>query len=452
MKILPQSIITKYDRQVPRYTSYPPATQFREASGEALYTSWLEKAQGDVSLYIHIPFCMKLCYYCGCNMRVVNSYDPIAAYLETLKKELSLLAERLDSTVRLTHIHFGGGSPTSIRPSDFKSLMGFIHARFTVSQTAEIGIEADPRNMSEGRIATYAGCGVNRISLGVQDFDEKVLEAINRRQPFFLTYDALELCRSYGIKNINFDLMYGLPHQTQETMINTIENAVLMRPSRIAFFGYAHVPWMKRHMNMIPSDSLPGRSLRYDLYTAGADILEKAGYCPVGIDHFVLPEDAMKKALDEGTLRRNFQGYTTDTASALIGAGVSSIGAFADGYIQNRTDIKLYHETVSKGSFAVAKVLEYKDADLVFKHVIEQIMCYLQVDLGTVEKNFNLSDGYFSPCLDALGSLLDDGIVSISGKAVTVSPEARVLARVVCQAFDCYADRDGCSNRHAAAV
>lgn len=445
-------ILEKYNYQVPRYTSYPPATRFRTADDAGLAENWMSRAARDISLYIHIPFCARLCHYCGCHMRVVNNYAPVEDYLEILGKEILAVKRRLPSGVRLSHLHFGGGSPTIIRPADFRRLVGDLKEAFLFDKNMEIGIEADPRHLTEAKIASYARAGVNRISLGVQDLNEEVQALINRPQPFHVIYRAVRTCRDYGMDNINFDLMYGLPGQTEDSVLRSLDLAVSMAPSRIAYFGYAHVPWMKRHMNLMPQDRIPGPQDRYVLQDRGAAFIERAGYTPVGLDHFALADDPMVRALKERTLHRNFQGYTTDRADCLIGLGASSIGAFSQGYVQNRVDTRSYMQEVRAGNLPVAKILPFRPDDLPVRRIIEEIMCYLRVDLDAVRKEFSLSGHAFEPELQKMKALERDGLVTIRGQVVEVNPAWRVLARIVCEVFDAYAVKDQPVQRHSQAV
>lgn len=446
------AVFEKYNFQVPRYTSYPPATQFRESEGQDQHISWLESAHGALSLYIHIPFCARLCHYCGCNMRVVNTYDPVVDYLDVLQHEIRQIKQHLFSKTHITHLHFGGGSPTILKPTDFANLIDFLKENFSFDPSIEISVEADPRNLSEGKVAAYARSGVNRLSMGVQDFDDDVLRMINRPQPFSVTYRAAELCRNYGINNLNFDLMYGLPGQTKTTISRTFELALSLTPSRIAYFGYAHVPWMKRHMTLLPENQLPDSRGRYILQQMGAQMLQDAGYVPVGIDHFCLPEDSMSLALRDGRLHRNFQGYTTDTAQTLVALGASSISAFPDGFIQNRVDLRKYMMDVRGGLLPSHKTLSLSKDDKIRGRVIEQLMCYLEVDLARIRDEFSLAPDYFCGTEDRLHLLAADGIAAVNGDRITIDPAYRVLARVVCDAFDAYSARDMNIKRHARAV
>lgn len=444
--------ILSFDAAAPRYTSYPPATAFTAGFPEKAYQAWLKDITGEqpVSLYVHIPFCQKLCYYCGCFTTITSRQDRIETYIDDLIRELDIVTAVLPDKPTLSHLHFGGGSPTILRPALFNRLMYAIQSRFSLLPKAEIAIEADPRQMSEGLIATFAVNGVNRISLGMQDTDQSVLTAVNRQQPFHLSWDAVRLCREYGINHINLDLMYGLPGQTPETITKTMENALSLKPDRIAFFGYAHVPWMKKHMRVIDGFEIPDASLRYDLYETGRAILIEAGYLPVGIDHFVRPSDSMAQALGNRTLQRNFQGYTTDAASTLIGIGASSISKFPQGYIQNIADLRLYHESIKEGILPINKGYILQPQDHVHSAVISELMCYMAVDLSHIITRFDLSTDYFASALRRLAPFQESNLVSIEQSFVrTHHPH---IARLVACCFDPMIADTPLQNRHSRAV
>lgn len=447
-------LLDRYGHAVPRYTSYPPATRFIAAQDAGqTYARRLAAASGDVSLYFHIPFCMRLCYYCGCHTRVVNDYGPVTDYLALLEKEVAMVRERLSPDCRVSHIHFGGGSPTMLTPDDFSRFMENIRAGFNVMPDAEIGIEADPRNITPPHVAAYAGAGVTRLSLGVQSFDDAVLEAVNRPQPFALTEKAVALCRAEGIGSINFDLMYGLPLQTAEKVLETMKRAVSLSPDRIAYFGYAHVPWMKKHMALLPEGSLPDAAARLRQQEAGGEFLVAAGYIPVGIDHFVRPGDTMRLALQTRRLHRNFQGYTTDGAPTLIGFGASAIGENAAGYCQNASDTKTYFDRISAGEFATLRLLDLAPEDHPRRRVIEALMCYLEADTAAACAESGLPPESLDAELESLQPMAQDGILTLEGRRVIVDPEYRMLVRIVCEAFDQYAQKgEGAAPRHAQAV
>jgi oxygen-independent coproporphyrinogen-3 oxidase len=446
-------ILKYYDRPVPRYTSYPPAPLFQTAGGERFYQDWLAGVQGDVSLYIHIPFCQKLCYYCGCHMRVVNHYDPIQNYLASVHQEIDLIKRNVSSAIKITNIHFGGGSPTSVRPDDFKKLMNHLSSAFSVSPDAEISIEADPRNITEALVMAYRQSGVTRLSLGVQSFDDTVLKAINRVQPYEVTQRAVDLCRAHDLLHINFDLMYGLPFQTPESVCASIEKSMALEPSRISFFGYAHVPWMKKHMKLMDESKLPDVEVRYESYQAGQQSLISGGYNPVGLDHFVRPDDSMMKAYQSRAIRRNFQGYTTDMAKTLIGLGVSSIGEFLGGYCQNFPDIMDYAKALENGLLPVSKMLPLNKDDVVRRHVINDLMCYMHVDLADIRNEYKLTDDYFLNETQKLAPYVRDGMVEIDGEKIAIPKDRTVFSRLVCTAFDAYMPPESQNiKRHAQAI
>lgn len=386
-------------------------------------------------------------------MRVVNHYDPIKNYLDMLCAEMAVVSRYIQNPIRIKHLHFGGGSPTSLKPDDFRRLVDGLSKHFDFSEDIEICLEADPRNMSEAKIAAYAKTGVNRVSLGVQSFDDKVLKTINRPQPFSTSYRAVQLCRDYGIRNINLDLMYGLPYQTVQSVKGTIDSATLLTPNRISFFGYAHVPWMKKHMALIPEESLPDIHTRYDSAIAGHNLLVESGYHAIGLDHFVVGADSMMAAYQAKQLRRNFQGYTTDTANTMIGLGVSSIGSFEGGYIQNHPDIKPYSESLKRGCLPSSRILNLNPDDIIRRAVIEEVMCYLEVDLGDICQKFALAKNYFDANLARLTPYMNDGLVEVSGGMVRVPKDRSIFVRIVASAFDDYFfDEEPIVKRHAQAI
>lgn len=449
-----RDIILGQNRQVPRYTSYPSAPHFAPLEDDALYTRWLHALpQGEeISLYIHIPFCPKMCWYCGCNTKISKRYDPIAEYVAFLIKEIEILRNTLGERHSVSQIHFGGGSPSALNAQDFEGIMMALRDAFAVKDGAEISIEVDPRNINELQIAAYAKHGVSRVSLGVQDFDERVLKAVNRVQPFHLSYEAVRLMREYGIAQVNVDMLYGLPHQSVETMAHSIEKALLLKPDRFAFFGYAHVPWMKKHMRLIEEGALPDKALRYDLFETGAALLEKAGYVAIGIDHFARAEDTLSIAMKEGTMRRNFQGYTSDPCATLIGLGASSIGKFAEGYVQNSPDMPGYKKRIEAGRLSVRRFVEIDADDRLRANVIEQLMCFFSVDLSALCADHNVDDNYFVMEIKALRPYQMMGVLEIQNQVITIAPQARQMARIVGAVFDRYFQEKASEARHSQAV
>lgn len=443
--------ILSVNSAAPRYTSYPPATAFQTGFAPESYQKWLAALpESPVSLYYHIPFCRRLCYYCGCHTTICNDDARLPPYVEALKAEMDIACAHLGQGHAVSHIHFGGGSPTILSPALFSDLLTHMRQRFAVAEDADIAIEADPRQFGEALMATYARQGVTRVSLGAQDFDQRVLEAVNRPQPFSLSWNAVALCREYGIGSVNIDLMYGLPGQTLETISRTMEMALTLKPDRIAFFGYAHVPWMKKHMKMMGGMVLPDASLRYDLYEAGRQILTDNGYLPVGIDHFVRPTDSMAHAMGNRLLRRNFQGYTTDEADTLIGFGASAIGTFPQGFAQNVADLRIYQDTIAKGDLPVHRGYMRQPRDNLYADIISEIMCYLAVELADIAAKHKCILADFDAAFVRLQPLLDNGLVTRHGSFLRVHhPHA---ARVVAACFDPTIVLDALVARHSSVV
>jgi oxygen-independent coproporphyrinogen-3 oxidase len=439
--------IIALDGAAPRYTSYPPATAFQVGFPDAAHMQWLARVDSSkpISLYVHIPFCPKLCFYCGCATNIANKPEMVASYLDQIEVELALLSRRLPHNVTVSMLHFGGGSPTMLMPAQFARLMTNIMTYFALEPDAEIAIEADPRHLNEARIATYARHGVNRLSLGVQSFDMEVLRTVNRPQPYHLTWNAVQTCREYGIEQINIDLMYGLPGQNIESITGTISAVLPLKPDRIAYFGYAHVPWMKKHMVMLSAMPLPDAALRYDLYSKGSEMLCDAGYLPVGIDHFVRPTDTMARALGNRRLRRNFQGYTVDAADTLIGIGASAISNFREGYTQNIVDIARYRAALSTGELPLAKGYVLTEDDKMRARIISQILCYMAVDLA----EFNAEHCLFAASM-RLQPLLDAGLARREGTFIRVMHP--LAARMVAACFDPATSQPVATPRHANAV
>lgn len=423
---------------VPRYTSYPTAPHFYSLPPDTR-SAWLATMNdAPVSIYLHIPYCAQQCWFCGCHTRITRRYEPVRRYLETLYDEIRLVAQAIGRRQRVGHVHLGGGSPSMLSPEDFTCLMSHLTEYFSLTPQAEIAIELDPRGANEAKIAAYALAGVNRISLGLQDFSIEVQAAIHRHQPFHTVYETVALARAYGMQNISFDLVYGLPKQTLDGFEASLRLALTLRPSRVALFGYAHVPWVKKAMRLIDASSLPDAELRCAMAARAATILADHGYEAVGLDHYALPGDALAEAARNSTLRRNFQGYTTDRCDALIGLGASSISQLLEGYVQNPPRIETYAEQVALGQVPQAKGFALTAEDRFRRGAIEQLMCGLALDLG----EYSIGQGYAVDALDgalpALRKLEADGLVRVDGRYVAVEPDYPQAVRLVCAAFDSY--------------
>jgi oxygen-independent coproporphyrinogen-3 oxidase len=442
----------KFDLRVPRYTSYPTAPHFSAQVDGARYRDWLQAlpAGQDLSLYIHVPFCDIMCWFCGCYTKVVRRYEPIARYLDLLTNELRLITAALAGRGVVRHLHWGGGSPTMLSPDDFARMMALLRDRFDVAADAEIAVEIDPRDATPASVAALAAAGVTRVSIGVQDFASDVQAAINRHQPFAVVEQVCRWLRDTGINRINFDLMYGLPHQTVAKVTAMVDQAVSLAPDRIALFGYAHVPWMKSHQRLIDESALPDGPERFRQSTAAAARLQDHRYRPVGLDHFARDDDALLAALQAGRLKRNFQGYTTDDAPVLIGFGASAIGALPQGYVQNAAPFKDYGEAIAAGRLPTARGVALSADDRLRRAVIERLMCELRVDLRATACDHPDAPADFAPELAALDACGEDGLVRIDGSEVIVTETGRPFVRLIASVFDRYLQQGVA--RHSRAV
>jgi oxygen-independent coproporphyrinogen-3 oxidase len=445
-----ESQLARFDRPVPRYTSYPTAPHFHPGIDGAAYRGWLEALGGDssLSLYLHVPFCQQLCWYCGCHTKLARRYEPVADYVALLEAEIGLVAEALPAGLPVRQVHWGGGTPTVLTAADFARLSEALRRRLGAG-SAEVAVEVDPRTLTRAMATTLGRCGVVRASLGVQDFSPRVQQAINRVQSFADTAQAVDRLRQAGIASINLDLMYGLPHQSIADVVETVDLAVRLAPDRLALFGYAHVPWMKKHMRLIDEAALPDGAARFAQAEAAAARLAEHGYRRIGLDHFARPEDDMARALAAGALRRNFQGYTVDEGDVLIGLGASAIGSLPQGYVQNAVPLNLYGEAIAAGRLATARGIALAPEDRLRRAVIERLMCDLAVDLDAVAGTPGAA-ARFAAELEALRGMAAEGLVEIAGPRVTVTEAGRPLVRTVCAAFDAYLGRGAA--RHSRAV
>lgn len=439
-------------RPVPRYTSYPTVPHFTDVVTPDTYRSWLTRLDPaeTLSLYLHVPYCKQACWYCGCNMKLAARPEPVADYAATLMQEVSLLAQSLPERMTISHLHWGGGTPTALTPNDLECTMEVVRAHFNITPGAELAIESDPRTVDGEMIARIGALGFTRASFGVQEFDPKVQEAINRIQPPDMVARAVSDLRSAGVSSINFDLIYGLPHQTTDTLLRTIDLCTDMAPDRIALFGYAHVPWMARRQRMIPEAALPGAAERMDQAAVAAAALVERGYVPIGLDHFALPGDCLTRAAETGTLRRNFQGYTTDTASALLGVGATSIGRTPHGLVQNIAETGAWARAVSSGILPVGKGHAFSGEDRLRADVIEALMCYGQADIAAISAAHGTSAAWADDAREALSDTEQDGLIAWEGGRLVIAEEGLPVVRVVAAAFDTYFQGQGA--RHSVAV
>ena len=446
-------IIARFENQrAPRYTSYPTAPHFTDRIADADYRKLLAELPADdgISLYLHVPFCRSMCWYCGCHTKIVGKDGPVHDYLQDLSREVRMVAAALPRRMKVRHIHWGGGTPTIATPAAFGELMDQLRDSFTVLPDAEVAVEVDPRGINDAMIETLGSTGVNRVSLGVQSFDPAVQIAINRVQSFEQTAHVCDQLRGMGIGSINFDLIYGLPHQTVASCEDTIKRALQLQPDQLSVFGYAHVPWLKKHQRMIDPNALPKPSQRLALFTAMSEALAKAGYRRIGLDHFARPGDRLEHCLREGRLHRNFQGYTGDQCSTLLGFGASAIGTLPKAYVQNIAPIGDYRRRIEAGSLATERGRYLSADDRLRRDVIERIMCDFRVDLGAVAAGHGADTGRFADELIELGDLQRDGVVDIQGSVLSIDEAYWPLTRTIASVFDTYLRPD--EVRHTAAI
>ncbi|MCA0256883.1 MAG: oxygen-independent coproporphyrinogen III oxidase [Proteobacteria bacterium] len=447
-----RSLLAKYSGAVPRYTSYPTAPHFHEGIGCDIYAQWLgELTERDtLSLYVHIPYCDRLCWFCACHTKHTLKYEPIANYLKSLMKEISAVGARVSSNAKVTAVHFGGGSPTMLDPADMIMVMNALRTAFTFADDAEISVEMDPNDLDEARYDGLAAIGMTRASLGVQDFDPKVQKTINRIQTFEQTKSVADAVRARGVHSVNCDILYGLPYQTLDTLKETVSDIISLAPDRIALFGYAHVPWMKKHQTMIPEEALPGVEERYTQMKTAAAMLVEAGYQPIGIDHFGKPDDKLAMAARNGTMRRNFQGYTDDQATALIGFGASSIGQLPQGYVQNMVATGEYERMAQGQGLTAIRGIALSEEDKMRSHVIERIMCDFAFDFATVKEKFGaMADDVIAEARQ-FARTNQDGLCVVTDEGFVLTETGKPLARTMASIFDAYLGNG--KGRHSIAV
>jgi oxygen-independent coproporphyrinogen III oxidase len=432
--------LTRHAKPVPRYTSYPTAPHFHPGIGDAEYERWLGGLpdETDLSLYVHVPFCDRLCWFCGCHTKQVLRYDPIAAYLPAVHAEIETVTRLLAGRGSVTALHLGGGSPSMLRPADLISLARNARAVSKAAPDFEFSIEIDPNDMTDDRYDAFAAAGVTRISVGVQDFNPVVQQAINRIQTFEQTQAVVEGMRQRGVESINLDVLYGLPHQTVSSVEASIDLALSLNPDRLALFGYAHVPWMKTHQRMIDEAALPDPAERLRQSSAAASRIEAAGYIAVGIDHFARATDRLAVAARAGKLRRNFQGYTTDSAPALIGFGASSIGSLPQGYVQNITATGEYIRAIRERGLAIAKGIAFSDEDRMRGWVIERLMCDFEIAVDELRHRFGQAAGAVLREMSFAAQGDRDGIIDFDGRTFAITRQGRPFVRSIAAAFDTY--------------
>jgi oxygen-independent coproporphyrinogen-3 oxidase len=438
-----RELIKKYDRPGPRYTSYPTAPQFSDAFGPRDFAHLLERSRErslPLSLYLHIPFCQTRCFFCGCNVTIARDPQRASRYLPLLDREMEMAAAHLGAQEReVIQIHWGGGTPTFVSPPEVTGLMGDIRRHFRVAEGCEIGVEVDPRRCTLEHLDALAAAGVNRLSMGVQDLDPAVQQAVNRVQPPEMTWKVLDGARRRGMTSINIDLIYGLPHQTPESFAATVAEVVRMRPDRVALFNFAYLPRAFAHQKAIDETALPGPEDKLTILEQTSEALTRAGWGFIGMDHFALPEDPLSRALESRTLTRNFQGYSTCAETDLVAFGASSISQVADGFAQNAREVADYSEAILGDAFATRRGLVLSWEDLLRRDVILAIMGRFRLDKVEIEERWGIDfDAHFAPEVAALAPLAADGLVELPPGRIEVTTVGRLLVRNVAMLFDEY--------------
>lgn len=439
-----------FDARVPRYTSYPTAPHFAPGIGSDKFIEWIEAvpARASISLYIHVPFCRRLCWFCACRTQGTSSDAPVIAYAEMLKAEIALLQRHLAPGVTLSRLHWGGGTPTLLMPDLMRALADQVFDVVPLAEGGEFSVEIDPNEIDAARLDALTAAGMNRASIGVQDFDIEIQKAIGREQSYELTKQVADMIRERGVKSLNADILYGLPHQTNERITDSVEKLLTLSPDRVALYGYAHVPWMSRRQQLIPSEMIPLAEARLGLFETARDLFTADEYTEIGIDHFARPTDGLAVAQAKGDLRRNFQGYTDDTATALIGLGASSISRFPQGFAQNASATAAHTKAIREGRFSTHRGHIFAGEDLLRARIIEALMCDFRVNRAELEQDFNASpavlDAMFQNAVDTFGDM-----VELDANGLTIPARARPLTRIIARAFD---DYDQSKAQHSAAV
>ena len=438
--------LKKYDRPGPRYTSYPTAPLFNDAFTSEDYRSEIlaTNAPGstaDLSLYFHFPFCDTLCHFCGCTMLVTRDRRRVEEYLRYLKREIDMVASSLGKDRRVIQLHWGGGTPTHLFPEQIRDIGLFIRSRFPITPDAEISVEIDPRELRREHLEALRDVGFNRMSMGVQDLDPAVQEAVNRIQPEAMTGQVYRWARELGFTSVNMDLIYGLPFQTLEGFDETVRTVIDYAPERIAVFNYAHVPWLKPHQKLINESDLPAPEQKLALLRQTIELFCSGGYEYIGLDHFAKPDDELAIAQKQRTLYRNFQGYSTRAGADLYGFGMSSISHFQTCYAQNEKALPEYYRALDEDRLATHVGYRMTDDDRLRKHVIMRLMCDLELNVSAVERQFGIEfDSYFTSSLGALERFVDDGLVAISPGQIAIQRGGRLLLRNIAMCFDAYLD------------
>ncbi len=436
-------MIKKYDKPAPRYTSYPPATEFTDEIDKSEYVKKIIKSnerKTPLSLYFHIPFCENACYFCACNVIITRRKDVVKPYLDYLYKEMDLYKNLIDVNNRkVVQLHWGGGTPNYLSDEETVELFQEIKKRFSFDENSEISIEIDPRHVDRDRIFLLKEIGFNRASFGIQDFNPKVQEAVNRIQPEEMIFNVMKWFRESGFESVNIDLIYGLPYQTLETFSETVDKTIELNPDRIAVFNFAYVPWLKRLQRNINEKTLPPPEEKLKILQMTIDKLTKAGYIFIGMDHFAKPNDELTVAQRERTLHRNFQGYTTKANAELFGFGATSISMLYDGYVQNYKVLRDYYETIEKKQLPIERGVYLTQDDIIRRDVIMKLMCHFRLVKSEVEEKFKIVfDEYFKEEMNILKDMEKDGLLDLYKDRIDITPIGRLLIRNIASSFDIY--------------
>lgn len=428
-----------FDSRVPRYTSYPTAPVFSAATDNAFQARALASLDPavPVSVYIHIPFCERLCWFCACRTQGTQTLNPVENYIATVEQELALLAETVPAGLRMGRLHWGGGTPTILPPALIHRLAKAVKAAIPPADDWEFSVEIDPTLVDRDKIAALSAEGMNRASIGIQDFDPEVQAAIGRTQPYEVTAACVADLRAAGIRSLNTDLVYGLPHQDAARIADTVDKVLSLRPDRVALFGYAHVPWVAKRQKLIDEAALPGDEERFALAEIAADGFRSAGFSPIGIDHFALPGDGLENALQTGHLRRNFQGYTDDHCPTLIGVGASSISRFADGYVQNAPATAAYVQRIEAGEFSGTRGHELTQMDRLRGRAIEMLMCDFVLDRKELASRFGALAAQLNSDIAEVAETYGD-LVTLDEDSLCILPAGRPLTRIIASVFDAH--------------
>lgn len=439
-------LLDKYNVPVPRYTSYPPANHFRTGFTESDYTDMLRGSNNrkpeNIAFYIHIPFCKRICYYCGCNSFSIGNGSLVEPYIEAVKKEIKLVSQHIDRRRAVSQIHFGGGTPNAIDIEYLESIIGLISSEFTFIREPEIAIECDPASLDLKYVDSLIAAGFNRMSFGIQDLNTEVLRGVNRKPPAIPPAELLRYIKSVNPQTgVNFDFIYGLPGQSVESFSETIRTAAMMRPDRLVTFSYAHVPWIKKHQAILEKKGLPAAEEKTNMFLATHDIMTRAGYQPVGLDHFVLPTDDLWTAFTSGTLHRNFQGYCTrKTTGQVYAFGVTAISQLEEGYSQNVKNIDEYIALTAKGILPVERGYTLTAGQKLAKEVINGLMCNMRVSFSEVASACGVSTEAVREAVrvdgEVLGGLESDGLITFTGDEIRVSDTGAFFIRNVAAALD----------------